>query len=86
MGASGAGKTSLLDGQLLLHLANALNLVLNTCITALANRTTTGVITGEMLVNGKPRDASFQRKTGYALQQDIDLPVGIAIPPSMQVG
>jgi ATP-binding cassette subfamily G (WHITE) protein 2 (PDR) len=32
---------------------------------ALATRTTMGVISGEMLVDGRPRDASFQRKTGY---------------------
>ncbi|KAI0172929.1 ATP-binding cassette transporter [Hypoxylon sp. FL1284] len=32
-----------------------------------------GVITGEMLVDGKIRDESFQRKTGYAQQQDLHL-------------
>ncbi|KAJ9143354.1 ABC transporter CDR4 [Pleurostoma richardsiae] len=32
-----------------------------------------GVITGEMLVDGKMRDESFQRKTGYAQQQDLHL-------------
>jgi ABC-type multidrug transport system fused ATPase/permease subunit len=32
-----------------------------------------GVITGEMLVDGKIRDDSFQRKTGYAQQQDLHL-------------
>jgi ABC-type multidrug transport system ATPase subunit len=32
-----------------------------------------GVITGEMLVNGSLRDQSFQRKTGYAQQQDLHL-------------
>ncbi|KAF3492141.1 ATP-binding cassette transporter [Arthroderma uncinatum] len=32
-----------------------------------------GVITGEILVDGKMRDESFQRKTGYAQQQDIHL-------------
>ncbi|KAF2189385.1 hypothetical protein K469DRAFT_737188 [Zopfia rhizophila CBS 207.26] len=35
----------------------------------LAQRTTMGVITGNMFVNGKPLDASFQRKTGYVQQQ-----------------
>jgi ATP-binding cassette subfamily G (WHITE) protein 2 (PDR) len=30
-----------------------------------------GIITGEMLVDGKVRDESFQRKTGYAQQQDL---------------
>jgi len=32
-----------------------------------------GVITGEMLVDGKHRDKSFQRKTGYGQQQDLHL-------------
>lgn len=39
----------------------------------LANRITTGTITGEMLVNGRQRDGSFQRKTGYVQQQDLHL-------------
>lgn len=32
-----------------------------------------GVVTGDMLVDGKPRDDSFQRKTGYVQQQDLHL-------------
>lgn len=32
-----------------------------------------GVVTGEMLVDGRPRDQSFQRKTGYVQQQDLHL-------------
>lgn len=32
-----------------------------------------GVISGSMLVDGLERDESFQRKTGYAMQQDIHL-------------
>jgi ABC-type multidrug transport system ATPase subunit len=32
-----------------------------------------GVITGDMLVDGHPRTASFQRKTGYVQQQDLHL-------------
>ena len=40
-----------------------------TLLDVLAERTTMGVITGDMLVNGKPRDPSFQRKTGYVQQQ-----------------
>ncbi|KAI2486915.1 ABC transporter CDR4 [Pyrenophora tritici-repentis] len=44
-----------------------------TLLDCLATRTTMGVITGEMLVDGKPRDGSFQRKTGYAQQQDLHL-------------
>ncbi|KAH6986602.1 ABC-2 type transporter [Ilyonectria destructans] len=44
-----------------------------TLLDALAQRTSTGVITGDMLVNGHPLDASFQRKTGYVQQQDLHL-------------
>lgn len=40
-----------------------------TLLDALAQRTTMGVITGDMFVNGKPLDPSFQRKTGYVQQQ-----------------
>ncbi|KAF2734272.1 putative multidrug resistance ABC transporter [Polyplosphaeria fusca] len=44
-----------------------------TLLDCLATRTTMGVISGEMLVDGRPRDESFQRKTGYAQQQDLHL-------------
>jgi ABC-type multidrug transport system ATPase subunit len=44
-----------------------------TLLDVLATRTTIGVISGEILVDGKPRDESFQRKTGYAQQQDLHL-------------
>ncbi|KAK0130195.1 hypothetical protein ONS96_000718 [Cadophora gregata f. sp. sojae] len=44
-----------------------------TLLDVLARRTTMGVITGDMLVNGTPLDASFQRKTGYVQQQDLHL-------------
>ncbi|KAK8855092.1 ABC-2 type transporter [Apiospora arundinis] len=44
-----------------------------TLLDVLAKRTTMGVISGDMLVNGKPLDASFQRKTGYVQQQDLHL-------------
>ncbi|EGD94355.1 ABC transporter [Trichophyton tonsurans CBS 112818] len=44
-----------------------------TLLDALAQRTTMGVITGDMLVNGRPLDSSFQRKTGYVQQQDLHL-------------
>ncbi|KAL3468943.1 ABC-2 type transporter-domain-containing protein [Aspergillus californicus] len=44
-----------------------------TLLDVLATRTTVGVISGEMLVDGSPRDSSFQRKTGYAQQQDLHL-------------
>ncbi|KAM0244289.1 hypothetical protein ACHAP5_006405 [Fusarium lateritium] len=44
-----------------------------TLLDCLAERTSMGVITGEMLVDGNPRDMSFQRKTGYVQQQDLHL-------------
>ncbi|WKT53988.1 AAA ATPase domain [Fusarium oxysporum f. sp. vasinfectum] len=44
-----------------------------TLLDVLAQRVSMGVITGDMLVNGKPFDASFQRKTGYVQQQDLHL-------------
>ena len=44
-----------------------------TLLDCLATRCTTGVLTGEMLVDGKTRDSSFQRKTGYVQQQDLHL-------------
>ncbi|KAL7954954.1 ABC-2 type transporter domain-containing protein [Trichoderma compactum] len=44
-----------------------------TLLDVLAQRTTMGVITGDMLVNGRARDLSFQRKTGYVQQQDLHL-------------
>ncbi len=42
-----------------------------TLLDVLAQRTTMGVITGDMFVNGKPLDASFQRSTGYVQQQGM---------------
>ncbi|KAL4878791.1 ABC-2 type transporter-domain-containing protein [Aspergillus karnatakaensis] len=45
-----------------------------TLLDVLANRTTVGVITGSMLVDGRDQDKSFQRKTGYVQQQDLHLP------------
>ncbi|AET39068.1 pleiotropic drug resistance family ABC transporter Ecym_3605 [Eremothecium cymbalariae DBVPG len=42
-----------------------------TLLDVLANRVKVGVITGNMFVNGLPRDASFQRNTGYCQQQDL---------------
>lgn len=44
-----------------------------TLLDVLASRVTMGVVSGDMLVNGTPRDNSFQRKTGYAQQQDVHL-------------
>ncbi|KAJ6109197.1 hypothetical protein N7486_001431 [Penicillium sp. IBT 16267x] len=45
-----------------------------TLLDVLAKRVSIGVVTGDMLVNGKPLDNSFQRKTGYVQQQDLHLP------------
>uniref|UniRef100_L7IWL3 ABC transporter domain-containing protein n=1 Tax=Pyricularia oryzae (strain P131) TaxID=1143193 RepID=L7IWL3_PYRO1 len=44
-----------------------------TLLDALACRITMGVVTGDAFVDGKPRTADFQRKTGYATQQDLHL-------------
>jgi ATP-binding cassette subfamily G (WHITE) protein 2 (PDR) len=44
-----------------------------TLLDVLASRTTMGVISGNILVDGRERDESFQRKTGYVMQQDIHL-------------
>ncbi|GME86309.1 unnamed protein product [Ambrosiozyma monospora] len=44
-----------------------------TLLDVLANRVTMGVVSGNMCVNGKPRDSSFQRSTGYVQQLDLHL-------------
>lgn len=44
-----------------------------TLLDVLASRVTMGVVSGDMLVNGRQRDQSFQRKTGYVQQQDLHL-------------
>ncbi|KAL9123282.1 MAG: hypothetical protein Q9187_000154 [Circinaria calcarea] len=44
-----------------------------TLLDVLAARVTTGVVSGDMLVDGRQRDSSFQRKTGYVQQQDLHL-------------
>ena len=44
-----------------------------TLLDVLAHRTSMGVVTGDMFVNGKALDAGFQRKTGYVQQQDLHL-------------
>ncbi|KAJ6436823.1 ATP-binding cassette, subfamily G (WHITE), member 2, PDR [Purpureocillium lavendulum] len=44
-----------------------------TLLDVLASRATIGVVSGEFLVNGRPRDTGFQRKTGYVQQQDLHL-------------
>lgn len=44
-----------------------------TLLDVLASRVTMGVVSGQMLVNGRQRDSGFQRKTGYVQQQDLHL-------------
>jgi ABC-type multidrug transport system ATPase subunit len=44
-----------------------------TLLDVLATRVTMGVVGGRVLVDGQPRDESFQRKTGYVQQQDVHL-------------
>lgn len=44
-----------------------------TLLDVLAKRVSIGVVTGDMLVNGCPLPASFQRQTGYVQQQDLHL-------------
>lgn len=45
-----------------------------TLLDVLAERVSIGSATGSICVDGTPRDASFQRKIGYAQQEDIHLP------------
>ncbi|GJN93621.1 hypothetical protein Rhopal_006678-T1 [Rhodotorula paludigena] len=44
-----------------------------TLLDVLASRVKMGVVTGDISVDGNPRDSSFQRKTGYVQQQDLHL-------------
>jgi len=44
-----------------------------TLLNVLAQRVDMGVVTGDMLVNGKLLPASFQRQTGYCQQQDTHM-------------
>lgn len=39
----------------------------------LADRVSIGVVSGDMLVDGRPRGPEFRRQTGYAQQQDLHL-------------
>ncbi|KAJ5707258.1 hypothetical protein N7488_007059 [Penicillium malachiteum] len=47
-----------------------------TLLDVLANRQSVGIVHGDVLVDGHPRDGCFQRKTGYVQQADIHLPTG----------
>lgn len=44
-----------------------------TLLDCLAERITMGVITGDVFIDGKPRDESFPRSIGYCQQQDLHL-------------
>lgn len=44
-----------------------------TLLNVLAQRTTSGVVTGDMLVSGKALTQAFQSQTAYCLQQDVHL-------------
>jgi ATP-binding cassette, subfamily G (WHITE), member 2, PDR len=44
-----------------------------TLLDVLANRATFGSVSGGVYIDGRPRDASFQRKIGYVQQDDIHL-------------
>ena len=44
-----------------------------TLLDVLASRKTVGIIGGDVLVDDRAKDASFQRKTGYVQQQDLHL-------------
>ncbi|PWY90711.1 hypothetical protein BO70DRAFT_328580 [Aspergillus heteromorphus CBS 117.55] len=44
-----------------------------TLLDVLAQRASLGVITGDLMVNGKDLNASFPRKVGYVQQQDLHL-------------
>lgn len=56
-----------------------------TLLDVLAQRTTVGVVTGDMFVNGRPFGADFQRQTGYVQQQGkkpflLFFPTGVPTP------
>lgn len=44
-----------------------------TLLDVLANRVTMGVVSGQIMVDGRLRDTGFQRQTGYVQQQDLHL-------------
>jgi ABC-type multidrug transport system ATPase subunit len=62
------------DGYWIMSLMGVSGAGKTTLLDVLAKRVSIGVVTGDMLVNGKPLDTSFQRKTGYVQQQDLHLP------------
>ncbi|VEU23683.1 DEKNAAC104927 [Brettanomyces naardenensis] len=44
-----------------------------TLLNVLSQRVDFGVVTGDFLINGRPLDSSFERRTGYVQQQDIHI-------------
>ena len=44
-----------------------------TLLNVLSRRTDVGIVTGDMLINGKPMGDSFERRTGYVQQQDLHI-------------
>jgi ATP-binding cassette subfamily G (WHITE) protein 2 (SNQ2) len=44
-----------------------------TLLNVLSRRTDIGIVTGDMLINGKAMGASFERRTGYVQQQDLHI-------------
>lgn len=54
-----------------------------TLLNALAQRLTSGSLTGDCLVDGKPLPVSFKRNTGYAQQADIHEPA-LTVRESLQ--
>jgi energy-coupling factor transporter ATP-binding protein EcfA2 len=80
MGSSGAGKTTLMDGQCLDCSICSLSRCASIGLTrfprffcaVIAGRKTVGRIEGDILVNGEPKNtATFQRLAGYCEQNDI---------------
>lgn len=70
-----AGSSFLLSAllNLLTHTQGPSGAGKTSLLDVLATRNSFGVVSGKALVDGHPRDISFQRKTGYAQQADIHL-------------
>lgn len=45
-----------------------------TLLNVLAEQITTGIVTGEVYVDGRARDATFRKRIGYVQQEDLHLP------------
>jgi ATP-binding cassette subfamily G (WHITE) protein 2 (PDR) len=48
---------------------------ITTFFDVLTNRQRGGIVSGEILINGKARDASFDRLVGYITKEDIHQPI-----------